>query len=192
MLFSSFSWRTAATTCGVVILMPTRGLHTLNLHPCLSYYPARRWVTATSMTLKCTSPCATFRARLVLLRRHRTLSQVSLSSRKEPLVKTQLLFPTDPACVVSDRPAPPPPLPAAVSQDKKADIGSGKEEEEDIYEYDFPRPVAPPAPTRRAMSDMGGPSTAFSCLSIDGAVEAGTSLQVLSLSHQIFLQVSLR
>nr|XP_057943943.1 E3 ubiquitin-protein ligase CBL-like [Doryrhamphus excisus] len=43
---------------------------------------------------------------------------------------------------------------------------------EDVYEYDCPRPVAPPAPARRALSDMNGPSKAFSSLSIDGAVEA--------------------
>ncbi|XP_075878609.1 E3 ubiquitin-protein ligase CBL-like [Nelusetta ayraudi] len=66
-----------------------------------------------------------------------------------------------------DHPAPP----APVCQDKKGDVG-GEKEEEDIYEYDFPRPVVPPAPTRRTMSDMGAPSTAFSSLSIDGAVEA--------------------
>ena len=52
-------------------------------------------------------------------------------------------------------------------QDKKEETS-----EEDIYEYDCPRPVAPPAPTRRTMSDMGGPSAAFSTLSIDGALEA--------------------
>uniref|UniRef100_A0A8C2WGM1 E3 ubiquitin-protein ligase CBL n=1 Tax=Cyclopterus lumpus TaxID=8103 RepID=A0A8C2WGM1_CYCLU len=45
--------------------------------------------------------------------------------------------------------------------------------EEDVYEYDCPRPVIPPAPARRTLSDMGGPSAAFSTLSIDSAVEAG-------------------
>ncbi|CAB1448205.1 unnamed protein product [Pleuronectes platessa] len=60
-----------------------------------------------------------------------------------------------------------PPPPAAVPQDKKEDSS-----EEEIYEYDCPRPVVPPAPTRRTMSDMSGPSAAFSSLSIDGAVEA--------------------
>ncbi|XP_053296930.1 E3 ubiquitin-protein ligase CBL [Pleuronectes platessa] len=60
-----------------------------------------------------------------------------------------------------------PPPPAAVPQDKKEDSS-----EEEIYEYDCPRPVVPPAPTRRTMSDMSGPSAAFSTLSIDGAVEA--------------------
>ncbi|XP_023151434.2 E3 ubiquitin-protein ligase CBL-like isoform X2 [Amphiprion ocellaris] len=43
---------------------------------------------------------------------------------------------------------------------------------EDIYEYNTPRPVVPPAPTRRALSDISGPSAAFSTLSMDGAVEA--------------------
>ncbi|KAM8900429.1 E3 ubiquitin-protein ligase CBL-like isoform 2-T2 [Spinachia spinachia] len=59
--------------------------------------------------------------------------------------------------------------PAALPRDKK------KEEaiEEDIYEYDLPRPIPPPAPTRRTMSDMGGPKAAFSTLSVDSAVEAG-------------------
>ncbi|XP_068600552.1 E3 ubiquitin-protein ligase CBL-like [Brachionichthys hirsutus] len=45
--------------------------------------------------------------------------------------------------------------------------------EEDVYEYDCPRPVVPPAPTRRTMSDIGGPVAAFSTLSVDGGVEAG-------------------
>lgn len=106
--------------------------------------------------------------------------------RKNPeWQKPDCCLPTDPPCLVSDRTAPPPPV-AAVGQDKKGDIGGEKEEEEDIYEYDFPRPVAPPAPTRRAMSDMGGTSTAFSCLSIDGAVEASTSLPMLSLACRVF------
>ncbi|TMS14112.1 E3 ubiquitin-protein ligase CBL [Larimichthys crocea] len=56
---------------------------------------------------------------------------------------------------------------AAVSQDMKEETN-----EEDVYEYDCPRPVVPPAPTRRTLSDMGGPSAAFSTLSIDSAVEA--------------------
>lgn len=42
---------------------------------------------------------------------------------------------------------------------------------EDVYEYDFPRPVVPPAPARRALSDIGGPSSAFSNLNIDSAVD---------------------
>lgn len=42
---------------------------------------------------------------------------------------------------------------------------------EDVYEYDFPRPVVPPAPARRALSDIGGPSAAFSNLNIDSAVD---------------------
>lgn len=54
-----------------------------------------------------------------------------------------------------------------VIQDKKEE-----KSEEDVYEYDFPRPVVPPAPTRRTLSDMSGPSAAFSTLSIDSAVEA--------------------
>lgn len=39
--------------------------------------------------------------------------------------------------------------------------------EEGIYEYDCPRAVAPPPPTRRTLSDISGPSTAFGALSID-------------------------
>ncbi len=66
-------------------------------------------------------------------------------------------------CDVSDLPQ----HSAVVSQDKKEETS-----EEDIYEYDCPRPVAPPAPTRRAVSDIIAPSAAFSALSIDGAVEA--------------------
>ncbi|KAM3601946.1 uncharacterized protein V6R79_021810 [Siganus canaliculatus] len=55
---------------------------------------------------------------------------------------------------------------AVASQDKRED-----HIEEDIYEYDCPRPVVPPAPTRRTLSDINGPSTAFSALSIDSAVD---------------------
>ncbi|XP_046876450.1 E3 ubiquitin-protein ligase CBL [Hypomesus transpacificus] len=40
---------------------------------------------------------------------------------------------------------------------------------EDVYEYDYPRPVVPPAPARRALSDVSGSSSSFSCLSLDGA-----------------------
>lgn len=61
-----------------------------------------------------------------------------------------------------------------VSQDKKEETV-----EEDIYEYDCPRPVVPPAPTRRTLSEMSGPSAAFSTLSIDGAVEASMYLHKL-------------
>lgn len=57
--------------------------------------------------------------------------------------------------------------PAAIPQEKKEETT-----EEDIYEYDCPRPVVPPAPTRRTLSDMGGASAAFNALSIDGAVDA--------------------
>ncbi|KAM4620746.1 E3 ubiquitin-protein ligase CBL-like isoform 2-T2 [Polymixia lowei] len=39
---------------------------------------------------------------------------------------------------------------------------------EDVYEYDYPRPVVPPAPTRRTLSDITGTSAAFSSLSMDG------------------------
>lgn len=56
---------------------------------------------------------------------------------------------------------------SAVPQDKEEESI-----EEDVYEYDCPRPVIPPAPTRRTLSDMGGPAAAFSTLSIDSAVEA--------------------
>ncbi|XP_044227294.1 E3 ubiquitin-protein ligase CBL-like isoform X1 [Thunnus albacares] len=56
---------------------------------------------------------------------------------------------------------------AAVSQDKPQEASL-----EDVYEYDCPRPVVPPAPTRRTLAEIGGPSTAFSSLSIDSAVEA--------------------
>lgn len=59
---------------------------------------------------------------------------------------------------------------SAVPQDKEEESI-----EEDVYEYDCPRPVIPPAPTRRTLSDMGGPAAAFSTLSIDSAVEASTS-----------------
>ncbi|XP_061558484.1 E3 ubiquitin-protein ligase CBL-like [Phycodurus eques] len=55
---------------------------------------------------------------------------------------------------------------SVVYQPKSTDGSS-----EDAYEYDCPRPLAPPAPARRALADLNGPSTAFSTLSIDGAVE---------------------
>lgn len=134
--------------------------------------PAMWWATATLRTLKCTSPCATFRAKPVPLRQHSPLSQVTLSPTSKPLAINPTALPTERPCDhVSDHPAPS----AAVCQAKKGGGGGGSEkEEEDVYEYDFPRPVVPPAPTRRAMSDMGGTSTAFSSLSIDGAVETST------------------
>lgn len=39
--------------------------------------------------------------------------------------------------------------------------------EEDVYEYDCPRAVARPPPTRRTLSDTSGPSTAFGALGVD-------------------------
>nr|XP_020454152.1 E3 ubiquitin-protein ligase CBL-like isoform X2 [Monopterus albus] len=54
-----------------------------------------------------------------------------------------------------------------VSQDKKEESSV-----EDVYMYNCPRPVVPPAPTRRTLSDMSGPSAAFCTLSMDSAVEA--------------------
>ncbi|CAK6971391.1 E3 ubiquitin-protein ligase CBL-like isoform X1 [Scomber scombrus] len=56
---------------------------------------------------------------------------------------------------------------SAASQDKLDDTSL-----EDVYEYDCPRSILPPAPTRRAISEIAGPSSAFSTLSIDVAVEA--------------------
>lgn len=60
-----------------------------------------------------------------------------------------------------------PQLPAVVSLDKKEDASA-----EDIYEFDSPRPVVPPAPTRRILSEISCPSAAFSSLSMDASVEA--------------------
>ncbi|XP_041719296.1 E3 ubiquitin-protein ligase CBL isoform X2 [Coregonus clupeaformis] len=40
-------------------------------------------------------------------------------------------------------------------------------EAKDLYEYDYPRPQAPPAPARRTLSDVTGTSAAFSCLTMD-------------------------
>ncbi|XP_043996269.1 E3 ubiquitin-protein ligase CBL-like isoform X2 [Gambusia affinis] len=59
-------------------------------------------------------------------------------------------------------------LQAAASQDRKEDS-----EAEDIYEFDRPRPVAPPAPTRRIPSEISCPSAPFSSLSMDASAEAG-------------------
>ncbi|XP_029924687.1 E3 ubiquitin-protein ligase CBL-like [Myripristis murdjan] len=53
---------------------------------------------------------------------------------------------------------------AVVSQDQN--------ELEDVYEYNYPRPVVPPAPTRRTLSDISGTSAAFSSLSMDDPIEA--------------------
>ncbi|KAK5858192.1 hypothetical protein PBY51_002356 [Eleginops maclovinus] len=61
----------------------------------------------------------------------------------------------------------PPPHQAVVPQEKKEESA-----EEEIYEYDCPRPIIPPAPTRRTLSDIGGPTAAFSTLSID-SIEVG-------------------
>lgn len=56
---------------------------------------------------------------------------------------------------------------------EKEDVGV-----EDVYGYDCPRPVVPPAPTRRNLSDVSCPYAAFNSLSIDASVEAGQYLQV--------------
>ncbi|KAM3869630.1 E3 ubiquitin-protein ligase CBL-like [Diretmus argenteus] len=58
---------------------------------------------------------------------------------------------------------------------QSAVASQGKLEEnelEDVYEYDYPRPVVPAAPTRRTLSDITGTSAAFSSLSMDGSIEA--------------------
>ncbi|KAM6906873.1 E3 ubiquitin-protein ligase CBL-like [Xenentodon cancila] len=54
--------------------------------------------------------------------------------------------------------------PAGVSQDKE------DPSVEDIY--DCPRPVVPPAPTRRTLSEISSPAAAFSTLSIDAPLDA--------------------
>ncbi|XP_015251211.1 PREDICTED: E3 ubiquitin-protein ligase CBL-like [Cyprinodon variegatus] len=59
--------------------------------------------------------------------------------------------------------------PVVVSQDKKEEPSV-----EEIYEFDRPRPVVPPAPTRRNLSEISCPSGAFNSLSMDASVEAGT------------------
>ncbi|XP_029303985.1 E3 ubiquitin-protein ligase CBL-like isoform X2 [Cottoperca gobio] len=101
---------------------------------------------------------------------HNDVSEVADSDSDDPQVyesmfNIQAQAGSSETAQASD-PEPPQPS-AAVPQDKKEETS-----EEDIYEYDCPRPVIPPAPTRRTMSDMGGPSAAFSTLSIDSAVEA--------------------
>uniref|UniRef100_A0A8C7U5Y2 E3 ubiquitin-protein ligase CBL n=1 Tax=Oncorhynchus mykiss TaxID=8022 RepID=A0A8C7U5Y2_ONCMY len=40
-------------------------------------------------------------------------------------------------------------------------------EAKDVYDYDYPRPQAPPTPARRTLSDVTGTSAAFRCLSMD-------------------------
>ncbi|KAM9847219.1 E3 ubiquitin-protein ligase CBL-like [Aulostomus maculatus] len=66
-------------------------------------------------------------------------------------------------------------LSAAASQDKLEESNM-----EQVYEYDCPRPVVPPAPARRAISEISGPSATFSTLSID-RVEA--SLFAAGVDH---------
>lgn len=77
-------------------------------------------------------------------------------------------------CDVSDHPQ----QAAVVSQDKE------ENSEEDVYEYDFPRPVVPPAPTRRTLSEISSPSAAFSTLSIDSVVEGTCFSKACCLHHQ--------
>ncbi|XP_028322962.1 E3 ubiquitin-protein ligase CBL-like isoform X2 [Gouania willdenowi] len=67
-----------------------------------------------------------------------------------------------------------PPHPA--SQEKKEEIIV-----EDIYEYDCPRPLVPPAPTRSVL-DMSSSSSAFSNLSIEAPVDA--SMISAGLDHE--------
>lgn len=52
--------------------------------------------------------------------------------------------------------------PVAASQDKLAEA-----EAEGVYEYDYPRPMAPHAPTRRTLSDISGTGAAFIGLALD-------------------------
>ncbi|KAF3840657.1 hypothetical protein F7725_006519 [Dissostichus mawsoni] len=77
----------------------------------------------------------------------------------------------------------PPPLPAVVPQEKKEDSA-----EEEIYEYDCPRPIIPPAPTRRTLSDIGElPSTSSS----SSSSPTPPSLPLpLSLFLSLFLSLS--
>ncbi|KAM6970044.1 E3 ubiquitin-protein ligase CBL-like [Aplochiton taeniatus] len=49
-------------------------------------------------------------------------------------------------------------------------------ESEAVYEYDYPRPTVPPAPTRRTLSDVAGASGTFSTLSLDDASTIDASM----------------
>lgn len=66
-----------------------------------------------------------------------------------------------------------PPQHSAVGPQEKEDTSV-----EDVYGYDCPRPVVPPAPTRRNLSDVSCSFAAFNSLSIEASVEAGQYLQV--------------
>ncbi|XP_037323564.2 E3 ubiquitin-protein ligase CBL-like [Pungitius pungitius] len=102
---------------------------------------------------------------------HNDVSEVAVGDSEEPIVYESMCNIQAQATSCEAPQASelePPQHPAALPRDKKEEAI-----EEDIYEYDCPRPILPPAPTRRTMSDMGGPSAAFSSLNIDAAVEAG-------------------
>ncbi|XP_034073491.1 E3 ubiquitin-protein ligase CBL-like, partial [Gymnodraco acuticeps] len=88
---------------------------------------------------------------------HNDVSELVDSDSEDPQVY-ESMFNIQAASSEASDPEPPP-LPAVVPQEKAEDSA-----EEEIYEYDCPRPIIPPAPTRRTLSDIGGPSASFSTL----------------------------
>ncbi|KAG7278174.1 hypothetical protein CRUP_002134 [Coryphaenoides rupestris] len=70
--------------------------------------------------------------------------------------------------------------PVAASQDKLAEA-----EAEGVYEYDYPRPMALHAPTRRTLSDITGTAAAFSSLSVCCRLRPGPAPQASPAAGQL-------
>lgn len=120
-----------------------------------------RWGTEIATTPRSTSPCATSTA--VPARRRPAPNWVTFVRHA---CETRCVLGNDVwnPCGATDVPA----QSAIVSPEAQEE-----DAEEDVYEYDCPRAVAPPPPTRRTLSDISGPSTAFGALSID-SLDTGT------------------
>ncbi|RVE64277.1 hypothetical protein OJAV_G00144100 [Oryzias javanicus] len=99
---------------------------------------------------------------------HNDASELGDSDSEDPQVYESMCIIHSQAAETSQASDPDhPQLSAVAFQDKKEDTAV-----EDVYEYDCPRPLVPPAPTRRALSEINKTSAAFSVLSLDCTVEA--------------------